>query len=58
MTAPFDHVGWKIVLEMLSKVYGVPAMKAVFQHRFPVNGMVCRDELAVYCSDDMPPTVM
>jgi curved DNA-binding protein CbpA len=37
----------------LSKVYGVPAMKTVFQHRFPVNDMVCRDAIAVYYTDDM-----
>lgn len=40
-------------VDMLSKVYGVPSMKTVFQHRFPVNDMVCRDALAVYYTDDM-----
>jgi hypothetical protein len=39
--------------EMLSKIYGVPTMKLVFQHRFPVNDMVCRDAIAVYYADDM-----
>lgn len=49
----FAVVSAQKALEMLSKAYGVPEMKAVFQHRFPVNDMVCRDELAVYYSDDM-----
>jgi curved DNA-binding protein CbpA len=40
-------------VEMLSKIYGVSPMKLVFQHRFPVNDMVCRDALAVYYADDM-----
>jgi hypothetical protein len=40
-------------IDMLCKVYGVPPMKLVFQHRFPVNDMVCRDAIAVYYSDDM-----
>ena len=40
-------------LEMLSKVYGVPTLRIVFQHRFPVNDMVCRDALAVYYADEM-----
>ncbi len=39
--------------EMVSKIYGVPTMKLVFQHRFPVNDMVCRDAIAVYYADDM-----
>jgi hypothetical protein len=38
---------------MLSKVYSVPSMKTIFQHRFPVNDMVCKDALAVYYTDDM-----
>jgi hypothetical protein len=40
-------------VDMLSKVYGVPSMKMVFQHRFPVNDMVCRDALAVYYGEAM-----
>jgi hypothetical protein len=40
-------------IEMLSKVYGVPTMKTVFQHRFPINDMVCTDALAVYYGDDL-----
>lgn len=40
-------------VEMLSKIYGVLPLKLVFQHRFPVNDMVCRDALAVYYTDDM-----
>jgi hypothetical protein len=40
-------------VDMLSKIYGVPSMKTVFQHRFPVNDMVCRDAVAVYYSDGM-----
>lgn len=40
-------------LDMLSKVYGVPSMRMVFQHRFPVNDMVCKDALAVYYPDGM-----
>lgn len=40
-------------VEFLSKIYGVPSMKTVFQHRFPVNDMVCRDAIAVYYTDDM-----
>ena len=40
-------------LNMLSKVYGVPAMQAVFQHRFPVQDMVCENALAMYYSDAM-----
>lgn len=40
-------------VEMLSKVYGIPVMKTVFQHRFPINDMVCKDALAVYYADDM-----
>ncbi|MEO9321618.1 MAG: J domain-containing protein [Nitrososphaera sp.] len=40
-------------LEMLSKVYGVPPMQAVFQHRFPVKDMVCENSLAVYYSDKL-----
>jgi curved DNA-binding protein CbpA len=40
-------------IDMLSKVYGVPPMKTIFQHRFPINDMVCKDALAVYYSDDM-----
>jgi curved DNA-binding protein CbpA len=40
-------------IDMLSKVYGVPSMKMVFQHRFPVNDMVCKDALAVYYGEAM-----
>ena len=40
-------------IEMLSKVYGVPAMKTVFQHRFPITDMVCTDALAVYYGDEL-----
>jgi hypothetical protein len=40
-------------VDMLSKVYGVPSMKMVFQHIFPINDMVCKDALAVYYGDDM-----
>ncbi len=40
-------------IDMLCKIYGVLSMKLVFQHRFPVNDMVCRDAIAVYYSDDM-----
>jgi hypothetical protein len=40
-------------VDMLSKVYGIPTMKTEFQHRFPVNDMVCRDALAVYYGDYM-----
>jgi len=40
-------------IDMLCKIYGVPSMRLVFQHRFPVNDMVCRDAIAVYYSDDM-----
>ncbi|HEX7032838.1 MAG TPA: J domain-containing protein [Nitrososphaera sp.] len=40
-------------IDMLCKIYGVPSMKLVFQHRFPVNDMVCRDAIAVYYSDEM-----
>ncbi len=40
-------------IDMLCKVYGVPSMTAVFQHRFPVKDMVCEDALAVYYSDGM-----
>jgi hypothetical protein len=40
-------------VDILCKVYGVPPMKLVFQHRFPINDMVCRDAIAVYYSDGM-----
>lgn len=40
-------------LDMLSKVYGVPAMQAFFQHRFPIKDMVCENALAVYYSDNL-----
>ena len=40
-------------IDMLSKVYGVSSMKMVFQHRFPVNDMVCKDALAVYYGEAM-----
>lgn len=40
-------------VDMLSKVYGVPSMKMIFQHRFPVNDMVCRDAIAIYYSEGM-----
>jgi hypothetical protein len=43
----------QVALDMLSKVYGVPSMRTVFQHRFPVNDMVCKDALAVYYPDEM-----
>jgi hypothetical protein len=40
-------------LDMISKVYGVAPMQAVFQHRFPIKDMVCENALAVYYSDAM-----
>jgi hypothetical protein len=40
-------------IDMLSKVYGVPSMKMVFQHRFPIHDMVCKDALAVYYGEAM-----
>lgn len=40
-------------IDMLSKVYGITPMKTVFQHRFPINDMVCKDALAVYYSSEM-----
>jgi len=40
-------------VDMLSKVYGVHPMKTIFQHRFPINDMVCKDAVAVYYADDM-----
>jgi curved DNA-binding protein CbpA len=40
-------------IDMLSKIYGIPSMKTVFQHRFPINDTVCKDALAVYYADGL-----
>jgi curved DNA-binding protein CbpA len=40
-------------VDMLAKTYGIPSMKMVFQHVFPIKDMVCKDALAVYYSNDM-----